>query len=203
MSQSQKLTLFFNDENGDPQVDNGLFRRDLDPEIAPQLDEDGNALWVVGRGKHADIAFGSLAVSRRHAYIRCWAIESRMVWQVKHELNARNPSYKDNRNGVVRLPEQWLNIHDYDQFWFAERKSGFICTTQPNDTMQSYEDTDFGDEGPPTINETMQEAIAKAERPWYADAVHVILTGPRGFPQWLWWLCLLGAGLFVAWLRSQ
>jgi hypothetical protein len=204
---SNDLTLFFNDADGNPRVDDGLYRRDLDPETAPQLDEDGNALWIIGRGKHADIVFDSLAVSRRHAYIRCWAVESRSVWQIKHDLNARNPSWKDNRDGEIRLPDQWLNIHDYDQFWFATKGCGFICTTSPNDTMQCEADTEV-DDGPPTINETMERAIAEheahqASHPWYAELVQVVIDGPKGFPQWLWWLCLMGAGLFVAWLKNR
>lgn len=203
---THKLTLFFNDENGNPRIDDGMTRRDLDPEAAPMLDDDGNAMWVIGRGKHAHISFPSVAVSRRHAYLRYWAVESRCVWQIKHELNARNPSFKDNRDGVIRLPDQWLNIHDYDQFWFAIPGCGFICTTSPNDTVQSEYETEI-DEGPATVNKTMEAAIAEAsskpEQPWYAELARIVLKGPDGFPQWLWWLCLMGGGLFVAWLKNK
>ena len=201
---SCKLTLFFNDNEGLPQLDDGMYRRDLDPETAPILDDDGNAMWVIGRGKTAHIAFDSLTISRHQAWLRCWAVESRHVWQIKHNLNATNPSYKDNRDGVIRLPDQWLNIHDYDVFWFAKPQYGFVCTSAPNDTMQV---DDSVDDGPPTVNETMEKAISecsnKSVMPWYADFLHIVINGPRGFPQWLWWLCMLGAGMFVAWIRHR
>ena len=154
---SYKLTLFFSDENGVPQIDNGMYRRDLDPETAPILDDDGSAMWIIGRGKGAHITFSSLVISRYQAWIRCWMVESRHVWQIKHNLNAINSSYKDSRDGVVRLPDQWLNIHDYDVFWFARPEFGFVCTSTPNDTMQ----VDDLDEGPPTVNETMEKAISQ------------------------------------------
>lgn len=160
MAHSPKLTLFFNNDEGAPRLDDSTARKNLDSESAPGLDDDGNPMWVIGRGSHADIGFTSIKVSRRQAYIRCWALETRQVWQIKHEFNACNPSFKDNRDGVIRLPDQWLNIHDYDQFFFAKPEYGFVCTTSPNDTMQAELDPD---EGPPTINETMEAAIAETK----------------------------------------
>ena len=203
-----KLTLFFNDSDGSPQVDNGLYRRDLDPDTAPFLDDDGNAMWVIGRGKHAHIAFDSIAVSRRHAYLRCWAVESRSVWQIKHDLNARNPSWKDNRDGVIRLPDQWLNIHDYDQFWFAAPENGFICTTSPNDTMQCESETDVLDDGPPTVNETMEKAIADAhaqqlqiDNVW--EGIYYALKEIPNTRLAIYAIATVATIIAVEWIRSQ
>lgn len=194
-----RLALYFHE--------NGNIPRILDTETAPKLDEDGCGVWQIGRPGHgASIIFDDNQVSRHQALIRCYTVAGRSQWQIQHSYLAKNRSYKEAPQGeAIALPAgQWLNINEFDRFFFVKRKYGFTATTEIDETLEERIEDDGG---PDTENATLKRAIAemrqtqKQEKHWAYELGMVILNGPDGFPNWLWWSMLLFAGMFLAWLR--
>jgi hypothetical protein len=200
-----RLELNFFDGN-----QHGNHSRILDTDCYPIGHE-----WLVGRVtdiSKPDISLKHDTVSRSQAFIRCITQYQREQWQIKHV--GRNPTYRQmGKTGKTQLAlEYWTNIHDDDVFTFGFGNEGFRATTAIDETLQE----DCMIDETPTVNETINAAIAQhtaalqeaeaaakksSDRPWYAELVLLVLNGPEGFPNWLWWLFLLASVLLYVILK--
>jgi pSer/pThr/pTyr-binding forkhead associated (FHA) protein len=150
-----------------------------------------------------DFVVSDKHVSRLHCYIEFESVNDSERWFIR-DISSNGTIY----NGVKLDYNVRQKLTGFeDTIVCSPSGAGFVVdstVTDPGDFIPA-------DDSEPTINETINAALAQVEasesktidKPWYADLVKIIVDGPKGFPQWLWWLCLLGGGLFVAWLRHQ
>jgi len=184
-----KIALYFFDNQDAPRV--------LDTDAHP-----AGKLWKIGRGHGSDISFGYPAISRTHAALRCrnLGIDDLSQWEIM--AVGANPSYRSHSGGAdVVLPRnEWVPLEDGDRLWFVVRDSGFLVTTEIDETLEiDTEEDDITECGPPP-GASPPPAPEPPQSEWVALA-KIILNGPEGIPNALWWVFLLLVGLAIAILK--
>ncbi|MEO1208613.1 MAG: FHA domain-containing protein [Cyanobacteria bacterium J06638_20] len=112
-------------------------------------------------------------------------------WQIMH-LSKTNPTWRGKISSSAEMPHgQWQAIEDGDRIAFGDPRNWIVFRLYGDETLQAIEQ----DEGPATVNKTMEEAIAQQmpeiDNPWEA-AFHT-WESIRGMP---WWQFVL-FGVFV------
>jgi pSer/pThr/pTyr-binding forkhead associated (FHA) protein len=149
------------------------------------LDAEGippGTTWQIGRATGpptTTICLHDQYVSVRHARLR---FDPELeLWQIA-DTNSKNGTYVGRR----KIAGAWRSLRDGDRIVVG--KSWIIVSYNPDDTLRGHKTVD----GPTNVR-------PKTGLSW-ADVVALVLTGPDSFPNWLWWLLLLVAGILIAWI---
>lgn len=167
--------------------------------------------WKIGRGSGpplTTICFHDQYVSVHHARIRF--DEELGLWQVV-DTNSKNGTYITGK----KIPAgQWMTLRDGDKIDMGH--SWVIVSYDPDDTLNGYKtlapDGSEDDEektvmklpgvpGIPSVPLPLPAPpLPRPSATTWVELAAIVLTGPSGFPSWAWWLCLLAAGVGVAWI---
>lgn len=168
-------------------------------------------IWVIGRDRPNPDDYSTQLyfrrdnrlVSRSHAALRF--SEEEGTWKL---ADGNWEKRRESRNGTFTRsfealkPFEWVDIQEGDRFYFGSRECWILFSYSTHETIEHERDE-------PTVNETLEEAIAetresKIDNPWAAIA-HIAVKGPEGFPAWLWQYSVLFVAsvlgfVAIAWL---
>lgn len=184
-----KIALYFFDNQDAPRV--------LDTDSHP-----GGKLWKIGRGAGSDISFAHPAISRTHAALRCrnLGIDDLSQWEIM--AVGVNPSYRSaSGEGDSTLPRNlWVALEDGDRLWFVVRDCGFLITTEIDETLElDTEEDEITEVGPAPAPAPPPERSPEPDT--WVSLARVILNGPDGIPDALWWCFLAVVALVVLVLK--
>jgi hypothetical protein len=179
-----KIALYFSEDQEFPRI--------LDTDHHPIA-----KIWRIGRSPACDITFNNPAISRTHAALRCrdLGVDDLAVWEIM--AVGLNPTYRapSGQDGAELARNEWTALEDGDRLWFVDRGYGFLCTTEIDETLeverqQALEEdaTAGGPAAPPALPPAPEHPATWASV--VKDLALIILNGPEGFPNWLWWLIL-------------
>lgn len=175
-----------------------LYQGDGDPRILTYVP---GRTWCIGRSPTADIRLNDLKVSRAHCLIQGQPLGGDVIaWFVKHV--GYNPSRLIRGLQNLQLPPgEWVLVQDGDALQVVSPVHQFVLTCDIDDTLEVPL---ISTTAPPPEAAPVKAAHHPQGLGW-PDVVAIVLSGPPGFPAWLWWL-LLGAvalAVIVIWLGAN
>ena len=162
------------------------------------IDSGTKKKFLIGRDignadvKDLDIIISDRTVSKLHAILEADEAPNGVNWYLT-DVSTNGTQI----NGTHIPRDTPIRISGFsDEVICGLKKCGFIADSAVTDSGFDFL---HRADSEPTINKTMQEEIQRSHdysRPWYAQTLDVILNGPKGCPQALWWFLLLLVTVF-------
>lgn len=173
--------------------------------------------WDVGRAEDCSIRLKDNWVSNYHAVVRAEPMENgnnydewerrRYIWMIK-DKGSTNGTYQDGvKVGGKGCPSPWILIEDGDCIFLGRTKLRFSLNdkfitndTEPGNQMCSEtEDTEILIPGIRPKNHAEDKTF---ETNWPGLAM-IVLRGPDGIPDSLWWIFISLCTLIAVWLMNK
>lgn len=175
------------------------------------LEPNGEVVRI-GRGVRSGdslncIHFNDPRVSRYHARLRhitrpehvpgrpeAWQIHDGKPTEEGNKPSENGTWKSDPRSNDERISQGWVEIEEGDRFFFGSPGCWVLCSYIIDDTLRVVNafDTQTGS--------GIEEDSKPTQKHWMAEVVLTILNGPKGMPNWLWWLILAGIGVvYIVW----